>query len=360
MSSSLQKSANESYNNSSGVLQKALDAEKSHEKKENLFQSFDGLEGDDENDNDGFWSNLGDDDDVVDKIRISKRQQERSVHSTVHFNNSEKSETWLPDLEKMVAESIDSAYTTICEIVEEMFVGAGNNNYNYDNRSKSIANDPSLVLATNASRSSDSVKAAILLRKLKEIQQLENSTSSTTETSSDNSERRSLPKKCSTACSQKQESSQLNIISDHKVTCNEKSKAYYRHSKAVHKERPACGIQERKRAVKGIVAAVAKTVVCPIKEGVDAIRFDIEKQRSSLMHYQPLEHDDDECSVEDLRKLFDFRETDLEYLQNTMRKASLCSSGSATSKRLRNDKEACLVDLTPNLAMFVLPAGRKI
>eukprot|EP00590_Aulacoseira_subarctica_P009650 CAMPEP_0172432536 /NCGR_PEP_ID=MMETSP1064-20121228/63920_1 /TAXON_ID=202472 /ORGANISM="Aulacoseira subarctica , Strain CCAP 1002/5" /LENGTH=42 /DNA_ID= /DNA_START= /DNA_END= /DNA_ORIENTATION= len=42
----------------------------------------------------------------------------------------------------MVSESIDSAYTTICEMVEEMVVGAGNNNYNYDNRSKSIANDP--------------------------------------------------------------------------------------------------------------------------------------------------------------------------------------------------------------------------
>jgi len=356
MISSLQKSTNKGYNNSSEGHQKTFDAENSHEKKENVFQSIDGLEGDDENENNGFWGKLGDDDDVVDEIRSSRRQQERAIHNTVHFNNSEGNEKWLADLEKMVSESIDSAYTTICEMVEEMVVGAGNNNYNYDNRSKSIANDPSLNITTNGSRSDDSAKASILLRKLKEIQQLENSTSSISEASTDNSEKRTLPERYSIACSQKQESSQLNIISDHKVICNEEAKADYCYNKAVYEERPTSEKKERKGAVKGIVAAAAKAVIFPIKEGVDAIRFDIEKQRSSLMHYQPLEHDDDECSVEDLRKLFDFRETDLKYLQNTMRKASVCSS--ATSKRLRNDKEACLVDLTPNLAMFVLPAGR--
>lgn len=344
---------------------------------------------------DDFWGE-GDVLEKQHKIYVRKKGQKARKQPENKANNDDLLR-YLEQLEKFCCESIEGTLRTFWMLFEDIVMGTGNNHYNAQNISKSIESNPSSSasrLVTNSSgvvvsrprRISNEAKAAYLLQKLKETKPLT--------FSDEQSQRPSFGQnECPTLQQDDEEAPNVHsstIGADTMIPLKTESESSANRIK-------------RKNIAKHVASTATKGVKNSLKERFDAIKSDLERQYAALKNYHPLGNsyeefaddfdentleaeferqnqerhsdckptfmkkdvtydDDDACSLEELGHFVEFRETDLAFLENQLERQG--SFGSVvcctqTKKRLQNivedEDHRCLVEITPNVAMFVLP-----
>lgn len=346
---------------------------------------------------DDFWG----EDDILEKkhkIYVRKKSSKARQHPENRAINNDDFLRCLEQLEKCCCESIEGTFRTFWMLFEDIVIGAGNNHYNAQNLSKSIGNDPSLSSSRHVSnnsvvvvgrprRMSNEAKAAYLLQKLKETKPLSFSDEQSHKPSSGDNNSPMLRPGDEVASNPHGS----KVDADTMIPLKAESRTRANHI-------------TRKDIAKDTSSTTSKGVKNPIKNRLDALKSDLERQYAALKHYHPLENgyeeefaddfgestlatpienehqdrshnyckptfmqqqvasnDDDTCSLEELGHFVEFRDTDLAFLENQLeRQGSLGSvvCCTETKKRLQNiteDEDRCLVDITPNVAMFVLP-----
>lgn len=348
-----------------------------HSEKEDVVLcntlQFAAVDADSNDSDDDFW---GEDDIAVREKRSMQKKKRQARQHEKRANNLDCLRS-VEDLEKFCCEAIEGSYRTFWMLFEEIIIGAGNNHYNKQNLSKSIENNPSVsapMLVSNSTtavdmprRMSNEAKAAYLLRKLKETKPLSFSDSPTLQQGSE-----TIPH--TKATSYLDGNIAPSVVTNDSDCTDTTTPLKEECITAKNSNKP-------NKVVKDAASAAKKAAMNPLRGGLDTIKSDLERQRAALKYYRPLENvdedqdnnddsqpvqndseeEDDNCSLEELGQLIEFRDTDLAFLEYQLeRQGSLGSvvCSSETKRRLKNVNEEtdhCLVEITPNVAMFVLP-----
>jgi hypothetical protein len=344
---------------------------------------------------DDFWGEA----DVLEKqhkFYVRKKGQKARKHPENKASNEDLLR-YLEQLEKFCCESIEGTLRTFWMLFEDIVMGTGNNHYNAQNLSKSIVTNPSSSasrLATNNSsvvvgkprRMSNEAKAAYLLQKLKETKPLTFSDKQSQRPSSGEKERPTL---------QQDDEVAPNV---HSSTSGSDTMIPLKAERESSENRT-----KRKNIAKNVASTAKKGVKKPLKDRFDAIKSDLERQYAALKNCHTLgngyeeftddcdentleaelekqnqerhsdckptfmekdatDDDDDTCSLEELGHFVEFRDSDLAFLENQLERQGSFGSVACctvTKKRLQNivddENHRCLVEITPNVAMFVLP-----